>query len=152
MPDQRATPAERLVASLITLPLGFGAALVDEFPTRVVRVREHMALARFVGRMMVGHGADELRRRVREMPEPAEPAAAPIEVDDTDAEEPADEHVPSGALALPDYDQLPAAHIVGKLAGLTDDERADIEAYEIAHRHRRTVLGKLDQLRSDSAS
>ena len=51
------------------------------------------------------------------------------------------------SLALPDYDQLPAAHIVGKLEGLTQGERNVIELYETAGRHRRTVLGKLDQLR-----
>ena len=57
-------------------------------------------------------------------------------------------HVDAADLALPDYDQLPAAHIVGKLVALTQSERDDIEAYEAAHRHRRTVLGKLDQLRA----
>lgn len=51
-----------------------------------------------------------------------------------------------GELALPDYDHLPAAHIIGKLHGLTVPERQSIGAYEAAHRGRRTVLGKLAQL------
>lgn len=50
-------------------------------------------------------------------------------------------------LALPDYDQLPASQIVAMLGDLIPDERDDIEHYERANRGRRTVLGKLDQLR-----
>ena len=50
-------------------------------------------------------------------------------------------------LALPDYDHLPAAHIVGKLSGLNSAELDAVEAYELAHRHRRTVLGKITQVR-----
>jgi hypothetical protein len=50
-------------------------------------------------------------------------------------------------LALPDYDHLPASQIVSMLGDLISDERDDIEQYERANRGRRTVLGKLDQLR-----
>ncbi|MEM9747708.1 MAG: hypothetical protein AAF945_13510 [Actinomycetota bacterium] len=52
------------------------------------------------------------------------------------------------SLAVPDYDQLPAIDIIDQLSDLSDDERAAIETYELAHRRRRTVLGKLDQLRT----
>jgi hypothetical protein len=50
-------------------------------------------------------------------------------------------------LALPDYDHLPASQIVAMLGDLISDERDDIEHYERANRGRRTVLGKLAQLR-----
>ena len=63
---------------------------------------------------------------------------------DRDATEVLDAEV----LAVPDYDQLPAIDIIDQLGDLSDAERAAIEAYELAHRRRRTVLGKLDQLRS----
>lgn len=53
----------------------------------------------------------------------------------------------AGELALPDYEQLPAAHIVAKLDRLTQDERDAIEEFESAHRNRRTIIGKLDRLR-----
>lgn len=152
MPDQRATSAERLVASLIAVPLGIGAALIDEIPTRAVTARERVDLARFVGKMVVDRAAQELRRRlgvVDDAPDDATPHAEPDVIDDI---APVIDHVPPQDLALPDYDQLPAAHIVSKLAGLTIAERADIEAYETAHRHRRTVLGKLDQLRSEGVA
>jgi hypothetical protein len=52
-------------------------------------------------------------------------------------------------LALPDYDHLPASQIVALLGDLDSAELDSIEAYERAHRHRRTVLGKLDQLRAE---
>jgi len=51
-------------------------------------------------------------------------------------------------LALPDYDHLPASQIVAMLADLDGPELDAIEAYELGHRHRRTVLGKIDQLRA----
>jgi hypothetical protein len=51
-------------------------------------------------------------------------------------------------LALPDYDHLPASQIVAMLADLDRPELDAIESYELAHRHRRTVLGKIDQLRA----
>jgi hypothetical protein len=54
--------------------------------------------------------------------------------------------VAANDLALPDYDHLAAAHIIGKLQSLTAQERQDIGRYEAANRGRRTVLGKLTQL------
>lgn len=68
-----------------------------------------------------------------------------IEVDD----EHPDYGLPiSDDLALPDYDHLPASQIVAMLGDLDEDERRSIERYESVNRHRRTVLGKLDQLRA----
>jgi hypothetical protein len=58
--------------------------------------------------------------------------------------------VDAASLALADYDHLPASDIVALLDGLEPSERSAIEAYERAGRHRRTVLGKLDQLRGDA--
>ena len=52
------------------------------------------------------------------------------------------------SLALADYDHLSSAQIVAKLEGLDAVERDAIERYERNGRHRRTVLGKLDQLRT----
>jgi hypothetical protein len=52
------------------------------------------------------------------------------------------------SLALADYDHLSSAQIVAKLDGLDAVEREAIERYERNGRHRRTVLGKLDQMRA----
>ena len=63
----------------------------------------------------------------------------PVEVLGPDGDEP--------SLAIPSYDQLAASQVVARLAGLDATELAEIEAYEQAHRARRTVLSRISQLR-----
>ena len=150
-----ATPqAAQAVASIVTAPLVIGVRAVENSPEIVGRIRQELTLARFIGKMAVDQGRRELQRRLdgdhpsRATSTPATTTRAPDDVDaapEPSADEPDD--VPLAAdLALDDYDQLPAAQIVAKLASLTPAERAQIGRYEAAHRHRRTVLGKLGQL------
>lgn len=49
-------------------------------------------------------------------------------------------------LAIPGYDSLSASQVVQRLAGLSRDELAAVAAYEQAHRGRRTILNRIDQL------
>lgn len=57
--------------------------------------------------------------------------------------------VPDAAdLAIEGYDHLAARQVVDRLDGLSADELIRIERYETAHRRRRTVLGKIEQLYS----
>ncbi len=49
-------------------------------------------------------------------------------------------------LPIANYDTLSAVQIVPLLAELSPEEREAVRAHEEAHRGRRTVLGKLDQL------
>jgi hypothetical protein len=58
---------------------------------------------------------------------------------------PAPVHV-APALAIPEYDQLSASQVVERLDGLTPDELDAVRAYEVAHRGRSTILGKITQL------
>lgn len=53
-----------------------------------------------------------------------------------------------GDLAIPDYDGLSASQVVDRLAGLTVAQLSAIGEYEAAHRGRRTILGKIEQLSS----
>jgi len=53
-----------------------------------------------------------------------------------------------GAVLLYALQAVPASDVVSKLAGLEPDERDAIEAYELSGRKRRTILGKLEQLKS----
>ena len=121
----------------------------------VERGQRKIGLARFVGKTAVDRAIVQLRDRLASAerePVPvieaialstAEDAAPPVPQADADQGE-----APERAdLVLPDYDHLPAAHVVAKLVSLTPKERAAIERYELAHRHRRTILGKIDQLR-----
>ena len=154
------------------------AALLHQVPAAVERVRREIVLARFLGKLAVDQGARELRERLdaalnpASHPEaefPVEPPLAPrrsaateptvdamadvIADPDTSAARPAETSasVPAvESLALSDYDHLPASDIVGKLPSLDIAERDAIEAYERAGRGRRTVLGKLEQLKGDA--
>jgi hypothetical protein len=49
-------------------------------------------------------------------------------------------------LAIAGYEDLAASHIVARLVGLGRDDLAAIRRFELAHRGRRTVIGKIDQL------
>jgi len=50
------------------------------------------------------------------------------------------------ALPIPGYDALSASQVVERLAGLSPDELDAVRSYEGAHRNRRTILGKIDQI------
>lgn len=49
-------------------------------------------------------------------------------------------------LPIEQYESLAASHVVARLDALTSDELWAVRAFETAHRGRRTVLGKIDQL------
>jgi hypothetical protein len=50
-------------------------------------------------------------------------------------------------LAVPDYDSLAASQVVPRLAALSADELDAVGRYEAAHRKRRTILHRVEQLR-----
>jgi hypothetical protein len=51
-------------------------------------------------------------------------------------------------LVIPDYDELSASQVVERLDGLPASELDAVRAYEEAHRSRRTILYKIEQLTS----
>ena len=65
-------------------------------------------------------------------------------------EDTASERTRDGGLAadlpIAGYEDLAASHIVARLDGLDRDDLAAIRRFELAHRGRRTVVGKIDQL------
>lgn len=148
------SPLVRLVGMSLAVPVEIGTRVFEQFPAVAERVRSEIVLARFIGKLAVDHGVEELRDRlhpdVTGMPEPR---VSPIIADDgsrDDYDTAADIERPQlDTLALADYEHLSSAQIVAKLDGLDRAERDAIERYEHDGRHRRTVLGKLDQLRSE---
>ncbi len=161
-PDPADTPGTerpsfaRLVELALAVPLEVGTRLievvpvvVDKVPAAAGRVRREIVLARFLGKLAVDQGVREIRARLA-ADEPDSPAEAVTPAhDETTATAPASSgvgHDPM-SLALADYDHLSSAQIVAKLDGLDETERQAIEVYERAGRQRRTILGKLDQLR-----
>lgn len=51
-------------------------------------------------------------------------------------------------LPLDDYDHLAARQVVDRLSALSDSELVEVATYETSHRHRRTILGKIEQLQA----
>jgi hypothetical protein len=49
-------------------------------------------------------------------------------------------------LPIPGYDALSASQVVERLVGLAPAELTAVHEYEAAHRQRRTILGKIEQL------
>ncbi len=154
---------ERLVEQAILAPLDLTIRAVEGLPASIDRARQQLLVARFVGRLAVEQGVGELRRRASgadgrtragsaATASGAEPSGGigtePTVETAVDRGGGVVTDLPDGAdLALPDYEQLPAAHIVAKLPGLRQAERDEIERFELANRKRRTILGKLEQLR-----
>jgi hypothetical protein len=54
----------------------------------------------------------------------------------------------AATLGIPDYDELSASQVVERLDGLPAGELDAVRAYEEAHRARRTILYKIEQLTS----
>jgi hypothetical protein len=162
-PDGPRPPLARLVELAVVVPVEVGSRLieavpvvVDKVPSAAERVKREIVLARFLGKLVVDQGVRELRSRLT--PEPDlddrsadEPEHREPDRDLTVTDVPTDDVPDVATLALADYDHLSSAQIVGKLDGLDDAEREAIERYETAGRHRRTILGKLDQLRTASS-
>jgi hypothetical protein len=134
----------------------------DQVPAAVERVQRELVLARFLGKIAVDQGLAELRSRIESAIFPSMPGENPTADDRVGADStssdpsPAQGDEPAGSppdaieadeLALSDYDHLPASDIVAKLGGLELEELDAIERYESANRQRRTVLGKIRQLR-----
>ena len=125
------------------------------------KVREHVekgiAMARKSAEAVLGGAdGDELPDAGDDVPPPArhapsEPTAAPTR---SAASEPAGESTTKSAapkaatLGIPDYDELSASQVVERLDGLQAGELDAVRAYEEAHRSRRTILYKIEQLTS----
>lgn len=163
-PDERAL-VERLLDVALYAPVGLVAVAHRELPSWVSagrsRVEQRINLARFVGKLAVQQGQTELRKRVesrlaeRAAPAPQVASVPPpvVERVPAPAEEPpeaaaaAPPAVSPTQLAIADYDSLAAAQVVARLPGLGEGELDLVEAYERSHRRRRTVLGRIAQLR-----
>jgi hypothetical protein len=133
------------------------------------RVQDRLTLARFVGEMAVRQGRKEIDRRLNDgtssqRSAPATRSSAPPIVADVglDGERPgreadagvdAEPAAPSRSTAareslpIDGYESLAASQVVARLGSLGADELDAVEAFERAHRNRRTVLGRIAQLR-----
>jgi hypothetical protein len=148
-----------------------GRSEVDSRRRRVNdTVGDKVSSARSIGEFAVNVGAPKVKEKVEESlrtarllaeqafaglvvpadgtpAAPAEDATPPEQVAARPAAPDRDRRRAAAAsLAIPDYDELSASQVVERLDGLRPDELAAVRAYEDAHRGRRTILFKIDQL------
>jgi hypothetical protein len=103
----------------------------------MVRLRENGVVPAPVSQPYGGVGGDEVHSITEE-------EVIPVRHDDDDPTTAAS--VAADELAIPAYDSLAASQVVQRLEGLTGLELEAVRRYELAHRARKTVLGKITQL------
>jgi len=80
-------------------------------------------------------------------PTPTPPAATTPAAPTTNGETSgATNPIGPGELSIPGYDLLSATQVIERLEGLARPELLAVKAYELAHRARTTILGKIAQL------
>ena len=171
--SEQKKPMESAVELAVYAPIGFALEARRLLPTFVERGKAQVNMAKVIGQFAVNQGQVEATKRVARVQEQAEailqefgigvapPVAAPIP-------EPVERAEPAGSapavapaarpaparpagvaadLPIAAYDSLAASQVIPRLAGLSANELDDVEAYELAHRGRKTILGKISQLR-----
>lgn len=162
-------PLNRLATHLVELtvyaPIGAVALVHDRLPELVAegrqRVHQRVTVARFIGQMVVAQGRREIERRLA----PDQAPEAPSDDDGADGLQPAPRPQPAAttslrpdpgavpavtSLPVADYESLAASQVVARLAALEPADLDAVEAFERAHRNRRTVLNRIAQLRTRS--
>lgn len=165
------TPLDRLVDLLVYAPVGLALTLKDDLGAVVERGRRTVSpqvqVAKFMGRLAVAQASraaselvdDAIAKIVTPSPPPAAPATIATEeratAPDADGNGTGGQgSAPTGSapdeaqLAIPGYDSLSAAQVVQRLGGLGESELDAVRRYEEAHRGRRTILCKVDQLQT----
>jgi hypothetical protein len=168
-------PAERLLDLFVFGPAGLAITAAEEFPRLVEkgrhRVEGQVHTARLVGQFAVqmgrrqfgqilgrlGSQPDDEPAGARDAGAPSVPHEASPPVPGDGAREPVgalptlggtvgNGSGPANALAIPGYDSLSASQVVQRLDGLSRPELEDVRSHEMSHRHRRTILHRIDQL------
>lgn len=166
-------PLRQLLDLAVYAPIGLLTLAQRELPHLIesgrARVDSQITLARFIGRIAVTKGKQELQRRL-DAAEQARHASAPSDsagrddetglprtlpeaiiaaVEATAVEVIADNpQAPSVDLPIEGYDSLAASQVVLRLTSLNATELDLVRQHETTHRARRTILGKISQLQA----
>jgi hypothetical protein len=160
-----------LAPTVLNMFVARGRAEVDRHQQAV---QQHVTSARSFGEVTLAFGVPMLRQRVQTQvdalrgkgaeedvviaaapepePEPVVQAAEPPRWEPATPPPPVLSSIPtydaeaSADLPIPGYDALSASQVVERLAGLPASDLDAVYAYEAAHRQRRTILGKIEQL------
>ncbi|MGC9155421.1 MAG: hypothetical protein ACP5HZ_07215 [Ferrimicrobium sp.] len=169
---------QEVVNRLFYQPIGLLAAVVKTLPNAAEEgrrvVQGPLQTAKFVGDMAAGvmkarYGTqiNDLEERVSDVRRTVEGAADLVfktaqsrvggfggegnsQADPTAAEPTVHEAQGSETVGgIVGYEAMTAAEVIGHLQGLTLDQLGEVEAFELEHRRRRTVLGRVSKLREE---
>jgi hypothetical protein len=148
-PDPIQTQVERVLRTIVVAPIVVPLAVVTFVPRCLLRqvggiCRRLGEPARVVRALIDLVGAGSVRSVVEpdDAPQPDEPAAPGLRL--VGDERPARR---AGVnLPIDEYESLAASQVVARLPTLTEAELEEVRSFETAHRGRRTILGKIDQL------
>lgn len=168
--SEHKTPVDKLLELLVYGPAGLAVTAAEEFPHLVEKGRHRidgqLHAARLVGQFAVQMGRRQLESTIGGWrPGSASPPPAPGAAEGGLTATAAPEATPPGsapgpvvtapsdngalasdALAIPGYDSLSASQVVQRLGGLSAAELEAIRDHEQSHRHRRTILNRVEQL------
>ncbi len=159
---ERKTPIEQAVDLFFFAPLGLLMNVEEIVPQLAERGRKQVVLARMMGQYTVrkGHArAERVLTRLQNLaanqgrPDgaaatPAAGASRPAPQTPAPFVRPQHNGQVAATLAIPDYDSLSASQVVPRLESLSAGELDAVRAYESANRGRKTILNKIDQLKS----
>lgn len=163
------TPLDQAVELVVFAPIGFALEAKKLLPTFVERGRNQVNVAKMMGQFAVQMGQAEATKRIGKVTEQAEQVLAelglglnhgapPPAVEVAAArnapapdsvEAPVRSSAAASSLPIADYDSLAASQVIPRLSGLTPVELAAVRDYELGHRGRKTILGKVAQLEGE---
>ncbi len=140
--------ADKLLDLFLYAPIGLVLDADLLAPDLARRGRQHSAVARQIGELVVKKGLKRLDEVMAQAPAPNEPTTenAPAVPLPEEPEVPVGGTLTSSHLAIPEYDLLAASQVVKRLDSLASHEIEDIRAYETSTRDRRTILHKIARL------
>jgi hypothetical protein len=159
---ERKTPIEQAVDLFFFAPLGLLMNAEEIVPQLAERGRKQVVLARMMGRYTVRKGQAHAERALTQLQNlaasqarpdgpPATPAAGatrPATPPPPPVARPQHNGEVAATLAIPDYDSLSASQVVPRLESLSAGELDAVRVYESSNRGRKTILNKIDQLKS----
>ena len=149
-------------------PIGFVLEARKLLPSFIERGRQQVQMAKVIGQFAVKQGQTEATKRLTAAQTQAESILGELGLAPQPRSSNRNDHRPRAAktvdtepatasprirssaaaadLPIADYDSLAASQVVPRLGGLEPHELDAVRAYELAHRGRKTILGKVAQL------
>jgi len=163
--DER-RPIDQLVELFVYAPVGLAYEYHDVLPKLIKRGKSQVQIAKFLGTMAAKQGQKTVEGRLEDVIDAASSTVAQGITDvgarvglapdpnrDSSGEAPADrvaddseELLDDRPLPIAGYDDLTAKQIVALVPDLEPSQRGRVQAYESAHRARKTILAKLASL------